>query len=415
MVAAGTLAVWMYGSHVATIDQERGRLRLSYTQDALERYAPGVPLLSLSLTLMPQRYTHGVVRPFLDGLLPEGEARQAVANDVDVLREDTFGLIRALGRDCAGALVIQPSGEPPPALPTTQTAESLADEQITDLVVNLRSAPLGVGGRVRISLAGVQEKLLLTRMSDGSWGRPVNGTPSTHILKPGIATYPNTIENEAFCMRLARHLGLDVADVETTTINGRKLLVVRRYDRSVLEDGSVVRIHQEDFCQATGLAPEKKYEEDGGPSLRRMAQLLETAAAPDSLEALLRAVTLNVLIGNGDAHGKNYSLLHDPSGLIRLSPLYDLLSTLFYQDDHLAMCVDSVHRTDRVTGDRIVSEAAAWGVSRRRASNIVADILDRVPAALDAARDETDDLPPGIPALVDAQLTQIRSAFGTSS
>jgi len=146
---ADELAVWLYGIRTAVIDQERGRLRLAYTEEALARYPLGVPLLSLSLPLTPRRYTHGVVRPFLDGLLPEGEARLAIANDFDVLRDDTYGLIGALGRDCAGALVILPTEEPAPPLPTTLTAEPLSDVEISELVANLRSAPLGVGGRVR--------------------------------------------------------------------------------------------------------------------------------------------------------------------------------------------------------------------------------------------------------------------------
>lgn len=411
---ADELSIWLYGIRVASIDQERGRLRLTYTEEALGRYPLGVPLLSLSLPLTPQRYTHGVVRPFLDGLLPEGEARQAAANDFNVLREDTYGLIRALGRDCAGALVIQPADSLAPPLPTTLTAERLSDSEIGELVANLRHAPLGVGGRVRISLAGVQEKLLLTRMPDGTWGRPVDGTPSTHILKPEIARFPNKVENEAFCMRLARNLGLPVAPVETTTVGGRRIIVVERYDRIVHTDGSVERIHQEDFCQATGILPDKKYEEDGGPSLRRIAEILQVAASPDSLELLLRAVTVNVLIGNGDAHGKNFSLLHDPSGVLRLAPLYDLMSTMVYGDDRPAMYIDTVQRTDRVTADRIVNEAVRWGMSGRRATEIVADILDRAPVAAEAARDETEALPLDVTAVVGSQVTQLRSALNAA-
>jgi serine/threonine-protein kinase HipA len=262
-----------------------------------------------------------------------------------------------------------------------------------------------------MSLAGVHEKLLLTRMLDGSWGRPVEGTPSTHILKPEIAEYPNTVENEAFCMRLAKHLGLPVSAVETTRINGRRLIIVERYDRVVHADGTVGRIHQEDFCQATAIPPEKKYEEDGGPTLRRIAGILQGVAGPDSLETLLRAVTINLLIGNGDAHGKNFSLLHDASGLLRFAPLYDLLSALVYGDDRLAMYIDNVQRTNRVTADRIVNEAAQWGVSRRRASEIIEDILDRVPAAAQAARGETEGVPAGVLGVVDSQLAQLRSAF----
>lgn len=410
---AGQLAVWLYGTRVAMIERERGRLRLTYTGEALATYSLGVPLLSLSLPLTPERYGHGLVRPFLDGLLPEGESRQAIANDFDLLAEDTFGLIQALGRDCAGAIIIQAASEPAPPRPTTLTAEPLADSDIEELVANLRSAPLGVSGRVRISLAGVQEKLLLTRMPDGRWGRPVDGTPTTHILKPEIDRFPNTVENEAYCMRLALNLGLEIPPVETTTIGGRRLIIVERYDRHVQPDGSVERIHQEDFCQATGILPVKKYEEDGGPSLGRVAEILQATAPPDSLETLLRAVTLNVVIANGDAHGKNFSLLHDPSsGALRLAPLYDLVSTLFYGDDRLAMYVDDVRRSTKVTAERIVNEAARWGLSRPRATEIVDDLLDRIPDAAQAAREETVGLPSDIPEVVATQLRRVRESAG---
>ncbi|MEX2274621.1 MAG: type II toxin-antitoxin system HipA family toxin [Actinomycetota bacterium] len=404
------LAIWLYGTRVALIGQERGRLRLAYTDDALARYQLGVPVLSLSLPLRPERYPHGVVRSFVDGLLPEGESRQVIANDLGLLREDTLGLIRALGRDCAGALVIQPEGDAPPPQPTTLTAQSLDDAELDGLVANLRSAPLGIDGRVRLSLAGVQEKLLLTRMPDGGWGRPVDGTPSTHILKPQIDRLPQTVENEVFCMRLAAHLGLRAPAVEMTTIGSRRLTVVERYDRRVHPDGVVERIHQEDFCQATGIPPEKKYQEDGGPSLHGIAGILQDVTAPSALDELLRAVTLNVLVGNGDAHGKNFSLLHEPSGAIRLAPTYDVVSTLVYGDDRLAMYVDDVRRTNRVTAERLINEAVWWGMSRRFAIEVVTDVLERVPAAVEAARTDPDELPAEVPTVVDSQLKQMRSS-----
>ncbi len=406
---AEALAVWLHGERVASIDQDRDRPRLTYSDEALDTYPLGTPVLSLSLPLRPQRYTQGTVRPFLDGLLPEGDARKAIARDVHVPERDTYGLIRALGRDCAGAIVIQPEGDPPPPTPTTATAEPLSDAELEALVRDLRSAPLGVGGRVRVSLAGVQEKLVLTRMPDGSWGRPVEGTPSTHILKPEIAAFPDTIENEAVCMRVAGHLGLDVAAVDTTEIAGRKLIVIERYDRRVAADGTVERIHQEDLCQATGVAPETKYEEDGGPSLRRIADILAAVAAPDSLERLLKAVTVNCLIGNGDAHAKNFSLLHHRSGALTLAPLYDLMCTLTYGDDRLAMYVDNARRTDRVTVDRIINEAARWGMPHERAGTIVGELLDTAPAAIAAALDETAGVPDRLISTIEGQRARLRA------
>lgn len=403
------LAVWLYGERVAVIDSEQDRPRLEYTEEALRRYPLGTPLLSLSLPVSSRRYTQGIVRPFLDGLLPEGESRKSIARGVRVPERDTYGLIRALGRDCAGAVVIQPVEDPTPPAPTTTTAEPLSPDEIEVLVRDIKSAPLGVGGRVRISLAGVQEKLVLTRMPDGSWGRPVDATPSTHILKPEVAAFPDTVGNEAFCMRVAKHLGLDVASVETTKIGGRKLIVVERYDRVVAANGTVRRIHQEDFCQATGVAPETKYEEDGGPSLLRIAGILRDVAAPDSLERLLEAVTLNALIGNGDAHAKNFSLLHTEDGVLTLAPLYDLMCTLHYDDDRLAMYIDNVHRTDRLTVERIVNEAVRWGMPRERATEVVVTLLEKAPSALGLAREETEGVPAKLVATAKAQLKQLRS------
>ncbi len=390
---ADSLSVWLHGDRVAVIEEERGRLRLSYTEEALQRYPLGTPLLSLSLPLTAERYTQGIVRPYLDGLLPEGAARRAVAERFEVVSTDAYGLIRAIGRECAGAVVIQPASDPPPPTPTTLTAERVSDTEIADLVANLPSAPLGIDRRMRVSLGGVQEKLLLTRMVDGAWGRPVDGTPSTHILKPEVADYPATVENEAFCMRFAKHLGLPVAHVETTAIGGRKVLVVERYDRIVRPNGDVERLHQEDLCQATATSPEKKYQDDGGPSLRRIASVLDVATSPRSLDALTRMTALNVLVGNGDAHAKNFSLLHGHEGVLRLAPAYDVLSTLHYGDEKLAMHVDDVRQTNRVTGERFINEVESWGVSRRQAMQVLADLVDGVPAALEAARDET----PGVP------------------
>ena len=406
---ADELAVWLNGERVAIIDRERDRPRLAYTEEALRRYPLGTPLLSLSLPVSSRRYTQGVVRPFLDGLLPEGESRKSIARDVHVPERDTYGLIRALGRDCAGAVVIQPADDPAPPTPTTTTAGPLSPDEIEALVRDLKSAPLGVGGRVRISLAGVQEKLVLTRMPDDSWGRPVDGTPSTHILKPEVVAFPDTVENEAFCMRVAKHLGLNVASVETTKIGGRKLIVVERYDRVVAADGTVRRIHQEDFCQATGVAPETKYEEDGGPSLLRIAGILRDVAAPDSLKRLLEAVTVNALFGNGDAHAKNFSLLHSEDGALTLAPLYDLMCTMYYGDDRLAMYIDNIHRTDRLTVPRIVNEAVQWGMSRERATKVVVDLLEKAPGALGLAHEETEGVPAKLVASVKTQLKQLRS------
>lgn len=390
---ADELGVWLYGERTASVTDGRGRPRLGYTTETLAKYELGTPLLSIGLPLTDVPFAPAATRSFLDGLLPEDESRRAIAEELDLRANDTFGLIKALGRDCAGAIVVLPSEETGSARATTLTAVPLSSDQVAERVANLRSAPLGVSKRVRISLAGVQEKLLLTQMPDGEWGDPVDGTPSTHILKPEIRDLPNTVENETFCMRVARHLGLIAASVETTEFGGRNVIVVQRYDRVVSANGDVDRVHQEDFCQALSLSPKSKYQEDGGPSLRKMAAVLREFARPDSLRRLLQASFLNVLVGNGDAHGKNFSLMHHRDGSIELTPLYDVMSTLLYRMDRLAMYIDDVRQVERVTRERLCNEAQSWPMRREAIDLILDELTVRAPEAIERARDET----PGVP------------------
>ncbi len=404
---ADELGVWLYGDLTASVTDGRGRPRLGYTTEALARYELGTPLLSIGLPLTDVAYAPGATRSFLDGLLPEGESRRTIAEELDLRANDTFGLIKALGRDCAGAIVVLPSDEVESAQATTLSAAPLTSEEVAERVSNLRSAPLGVSTRVRISLAGVQEKLLLTQMPDGGWGDPVDGTPSTHILKPEIRDLPNTVENEAFCMRIARHLGLLAASVETTEFGGRKVIVVRRYDRVVSPNGDVERVHQEDFCQALSLTPKTKYQEDGGPSLKRMAAVLREFARPDSLRRMLQATFLNVLVGNGDAHGKNFSLMHHRDGSIELTPLYDVMSTLLYEMDRLAMYIDDVRRTDRVTRERLSNEAQSWPMRQEAVDLILDELVERAPAAIELARNETPGVPNDLLWICERQLASL--------
>lgn len=403
------LGVWLYGDCVAMIDQERGRPRLTYTQAAFDQYELGTPLLSLALPVRPERFPQGIVTPFLDGLLPEGQSRLAVADDFDLSPRDTFGLIGAIGRDCAGAVVVQPAEAPAPRAPTTASAEPLSNDDIEHLVQHLRTAPLGVDERVRLSLGGVQEKLLLTKMPDRSWGRPVDGTPSTHILKPELARYLGSVENEAFCMRLAKHLGISVADVDVLNIGSRNLLEVRRFDRIVHADGALERVHQEDFCQAFGIGPDRKYQERGGPSLKRIAQTLADVASADSVVGLAHAMVLNALVGNGDAHGKNFSLLHETSGALRLAPLYDVLCTLHYGITELAMYIDNVRQLDRLTASRLVNELESWEVFPFDADGFVNELLGRSSEAIVAAQDDTPTIPEAIFHSVQQQRRQLLS------
>jgi len=185
---------------------------------------------------------------------------------------------------------------------------------------------------LRLSLAGAQSKLPVV-YRDGEIALPAPGQPTTHILKPEIARFDGTTENEAFCMRLARAIGLDVADVQYRNVGNKRFLLIERYDRQAGEDGKTIRLHQEDFCQALGFTSARKYASDGGPVFRdcfALVRRVTTRPAAETLK-LLDAAVFNAIIGNADAHAKNFSLLYLPDRT-QLAPLYDLLSTVAYPD-----------------------------------------------------------------------------------
>lgn len=389
-----SLDVWMYGMHVGALTRRRGRLTFNYSDEARAEYGLGAPLLSVSLPTQAQTHSGDSVHAFFNGLLPEGEAREMIAYDFGVDADDVLGMLEVLGRDCAGALVVLPAGQP---LSGNGLPEPINESAVAERLRRLGIHPLGVDGKVRASLAGLQRKLLLARLDEG-WGLPVDGAPSTHIVKPPHhdARFPDMIANEAICMRIAQHLGLSVAPVEVGSFDGTTVLIIERYDRSRPDDaGRVTRVHQEDFCQASGIDGTRlgKYEETGGPSLRHCAEILsDWSRADEQLERLLGVATLNVLVGNGDAHGKNLSLLHGQDGSVELAPAYDVFSTLFYPDASITpgMFVNNVNDIAAVTPDDMVAEAVGWGLDRGRAAARVAGVLERAEAAVLAAAAELD-------------------------
>lgn len=372
---------------IGTLTMTRGSMAFTYTPDALD-LGLGVPVLSVSLPTVNRPMRGASVHAFFNGLLPEGDARRMIAHDFGIDPGDAFALLAALGRDCAGALVILPEGQD---LPVQGTPTLVSESDIAERIRNLRFSPLGVDQQLRVSLAGMQEKLLLARGSEG-WALPVDGAPSTHILKPRHRLLGDTVANEAMCMRVAHHLGIPVAPIEILTFDGVEVLAVERFDRR--RDGELVeRIHQEDLCQAHGLEPERKYEAAGGPSLRRCAATIsDWSPTRRSIEELLDLTTVNVLVGNTDAHAKNLGLLHGRDGSIALAPAYDIMSTTFYPavSTLAAMKVNGTRDIDQVTAQDIVAEARSWGLPASLASERIHELIEAAPAAITAAADETD-------------------------
>jgi serine/threonine-protein kinase HipA len=360
---------------VELFDRRAGRLRrradgeLAFEYDAgwTER---GLPPISRSLPVRTQPYGDRLTRAFFGNLLPEGAVRDILAARFQVSPEDEFALLAEIGRDCAGAIAIVDPGEQDAQ--RAPGVDWLTEEALEHAIAELPRNPLHVapGEDIRISLAGAQDKLAVVVEGDRT-GLPVGGQASTHIVKAGLEHFEATPSNEAFCLALARELGLEAPDAEVRRIGRREVLVIERYDRS-RHGGRVEREHQEDFCQALGVPARAKYEEHGGPGVADSIELLRRAADDPAGEVprFLDALFFDLLIGNHDAHAKNFSLLYSRAEPhVRMAPLYDLLSTAIYGiEGKLPMRIGGEARPERVgaTALRHLAEQAKLGRAQLR-------------------------------------------------
>jgi serine/threonine-protein kinase HipA len=328
---------------------EGGRFTFQYDAGWLAS-DQGTPL-SLRLPLRSEPYPDPEARPFFANLLPESDLRRAVARRLGLSEQNDFALLEAVGGECAGAVSVLPEGSAPSGEGGYRV---LDDAQLDALVAELPTRPLLAGEEgIRLSLAGAQNKLPV-RFDERTVSLPLGAAPSSHILKPPIPQYPHTVENEYFCTVLAERVGLAVPAV-TLLHRAQPLFLVERYDRRRTAGGALERIHQEDFCQALGIPPERKYEKEGGPSLVQCVELVRSRSVLPvaDVRALLQWVIFDYLIGNADAHAKNISLLLTDQGPF-LAPFYDILSTAVYPGltERLAM---------RIGGE----DRPAWIIERR--------------------------------------------------
>jgi serine/threonine-protein kinase HipA len=385
----------MAGNHIATITESRGKMRLTYVPGAAQL---GVPLISVAMPMTAAAYTDKVVRPFFNGLLPEGEARLMIAYDFGLDANDDMGLLAVLGRDCAGALIVLPAGETPAESDAGRPPEAIDDNEIERRLETLPVQPLGITGKIRASLPGVQPKLLLTR-HEHQWCSPDDSHPSTHILKPAVAELENSVANEAFCLNVAARSGLRGAATSVAQFGGVTTLISERYDRQPGSDGVTVRLHQEDSCQALSVmtrVAKHKYESFGGPKLRDIAEAL-TQWGGSAVE-LLQHVAFSVLMGNADLHGKNISFLHRGDGTVGLAPIYDVMCTTHYDgragrrdvDTEMGLFIGGQTDILRVTIDDLVAEAKSWGMRPATARSTIVELARAVDGAIDQTLDELD-------------------------
>jgi serine/threonine-protein kinase HipA len=377
-----TLDVYLHDRRAGVLERlDSARLRFSYDHDWLAQAATPI---SLSLPLREEPYEDAECRPFFSGLLPEGEFLRSIARTFHISADNPFTVLQEIGGECAGAVsLVVPGNEPP--LVSAPPPEWLSEEELASLLAELPARPLLAGPEddegVRLSLAGTRDKLPILAQDDRvgiTRGRP----PSTHIIKVPPPEIRGLVANEAYCMALARRGGMSVATASPLRAGRVEALLVERYDR--VRDGSrVSRIHQEDFCQASGRPPEMKYEGEGGPGVLECANLIrEHVAAPaPALLTFLDALLFNLLIGNADAHSKNYSLLLEGAGAPRMAPLYDLISTRAYGrrfGRKMGMRYGGEYRPEWIRGRHLDRLAGDLGIAPRRVKIHALDMVERV-------------------------------------
>jgi serine/threonine-protein kinase HipA len=388
-MADRSLDVWLEGRRVGRLDQEAGRLAFIYDAGWLAK--PDAICLSASLPLRSEPFDDRAARPFFAGLLPEQEKRDQVARAFGISSRNDFALLDAIGGECAGAVTFTRSGETPIAQAADIDYRFLDDRELAAILDKLPERPLLAGDEgIRLSLAGAQDKLPVL-IVDGRVALPLHGAPSSHILKPAIKRIEDSVQNEGFCLALAKAVGLDAVAAEIRAVDGRQYLVVTRYDRVLGSGDQLRRLHQEDFCQAIGIAPEYKYQNEGGPSLVDCFALIRKVMRPAALfvPRLLDAVIFNALIGNHDAHAKNFSILH-AGGAATLAPFYDLLSTAFYPglSSKLAMKIGGYCEFDDVLPRHWERFARDAGLAVPQARRRILEMAERLPGVAATLRDD---------------------------
>ena len=380
---AHELEVWLFAARVGTLALVDGRLRFCYVPGWLS--LPNAVALSASLPLQAEPFDDRKTRPFFAGLLPEGQMRRLIAQQFQVSGQNDFALLDHIGGECAGAVTFLEPGQVLHESTQGDDVQWLSDEEVVAILDELPRRPMLAGkDGLRLSLAGAQDKLPVVFDGD-RLGLPRNGTPSSHILKPPIHAVEDSVINEGFCMALAEAMRLKPAKSKVHTVLNRPFLLVERYDRVADVQGHRRRLHQEDFCQALGVEPEMKYQNEGGPDLAQCFDLVRRVTRPSAPQVLrlYDYVIFNALIGNHDAHAKNFSLLY-VGEIPVLAPFYDTLSTAVYPTltPKMAMKIGSKYKFSEVQARHWDQFAEGAGLARAQAKRRILELAKSLPLAV---------------------------------
>lgn len=384
------LDVWLFADHVGTLSLQDGRLNFKYTQTWLGQ--SNAVALSVSLPLRAEPFDDHQSRPFFAGLLPEGQMRRLIARQLQVSGQNDFAMLDHIGGECAGAVTFVARGQTLPVPSSDDDVQWLSDSEVVAILEELPLRPMLVGqDGLRLSLAGAQDKLPVVFDGDHI-GLPHNGTPSSHILKPPIHAVEDSVVNEGFCMALAEAMQLKPAKSKMHAVLNHPFLLVERYDRSLGAQGHRLRVHQEDFCQSLGVVPEMKYQNEGGPGLAQCFDLVRRVTRPSAPHVLrlFDGVIFNALIGNHDAHAKNFSLLYAGNTPV-LAPFYDLLSTAVYPTltPKMAMKIGSKYKFSEVQARHWEQFAQSAGLGKASARKRILELAKALPGAARSVQQAT--------------------------
>ena len=347
---SNSLNVFLNDKHIGILEKDdNGGVIFQYSNNA-DR------ILSLSLPIQKAPFENKQCRGFFNGLLPESEhTRIVIGKKYGINPKNDFSILQAIGYDCAGAVsFFDNTDTQTPSKYLQETYEidytPLSENELEKFIVELPQKPLATGVEdMRLSLAGAQDKTSVI-VVDGQIGIPKDNVPTSHILKPAINGFNETIENEFICIKTAEKLGIKVPDVKIGYANKTKYFLIQRYDREIIVN-KIKRIHQEDFCQASNIPSTYKYQAEGGVDFKRCFEILRVTSQPAvAINQFIQLMIFNYLIGNNDAHGKNFSILHYDNGEIKFAPAYDILCSQVYPElsNKMAMKISGHYKHDEI-------------------------------------------------------------------
>ncbi|MGC2074933.1 MAG: type II toxin-antitoxin system HipA family toxin [Xanthobacteraceae bacterium] len=395
-----SLPVYFEQRLVGTVTVDSGGPSFTYASGWLG--LKGAFPISITMPLKSERFTSDTFLPWAANLLPESEQLRTLGQLLGMARSDVIGLLTAIGGDTAGALSFNQAGR----ASSVQWRPVGKPEELESLIEDLPNKPFLVGEEgVSMSLAGVQSKIAVAIDDDDRICIPMNGSPSTHILKPDSPRLPGGVQNEAFCLTLAKRMGIPTPEVTTGRAGNRTYLLVKRYDRTDV-GGRCRRLHQEDYCQALGRPPSAKYESNQtgtrGPTLKDMFDITRRHMSPVEIVRLLDMVLLNVVACNSDAHAKNYSIMIGAANA-SLAPMYDIMCGEVWENvtKNFAQKIAGINRGDHLRRTHWQQFARECGLNPRQVIDRVCVLAKSAIAQADSAASEVATMPAGTHAILE--------------